>query len=223
MDRMFYRAELKAMNTASDGTFEGYGSIFGNVDSYSDIVLPGAFAASIVENGKPKMLWQHRSDMPIGVFTECREDSRGLYVKGQLALGVQAGAEAYELLKLGALDGMSIGYATEDYSMDEVQRVRKLKKVRLYEVSLVTFPANAAATVTGVKHRANRPHTIREFEASLRYAGFSKDEAIRLASAAKSAVPELWETAADNTELLKALQETAAKQEGLQSLLRGLA
>ena len=83
------------------GTFEGYGSVFGNKDLGNDVIEAGAFAKSL-KRRKPqnvKLLYQHKSDMPIGVFDEIKEDEHGLVVKGRLALKTQAGAEAYELLK----------------------------------------------------------------------------------------------------------------------------
>src|ERR1700754_5362483 len=105
--------EVKALG--DDGTFEGYGSIFKNVDSYGEVVEPGAFTASLVDarqKGRSiKMLWQHDPSQPIGVWGEMAEDSKGLYVKGRLLKDkVPQATAAYELLKEGALDGLSIGY-----------------------------------------------------------------------------------------------------------------
>ena len=141
---------LKA--TGDDGSFEGYGSIFGNVDSYGDIVDPGAFSKTLAERGpKIKLLWQHDPSQPIGIFTSLVEDSNGLKVTGQLNLDVQQGKEAYALLKQGALDGMSIGYTTIQSTYNSVTQINHLTEVKLYEVSLVTLPANEEATVTSVK------------------------------------------------------------------------
>src|SRR5205085_3645991 len=105
--------EVKA--SGEDGTIEGYGSIFGNVDSYGEMVMPGAFAASLVEAGRKgrsiKMLWQHDPDRPVGVWDDLAEDKKGLYVKGRLLIDESAQArEAYGLIKAGAVDGLSIGY-----------------------------------------------------------------------------------------------------------------
>ena len=94
------------------GRFEGYGSVFGNKDLGNDVIEKGAFSKSLRKRTAKgvKLLYQHKSDMPIGVFDEIKEDEHGLVVKGRLALKTQAGAEAYELLKMGALDGLSIGF-----------------------------------------------------------------------------------------------------------------
>jgi len=161
------------------GTFEGYGSVFGNKDLGNDVIEAGAFAKSLKKR-KPqnvKLLYQHKSDMPIGVFDEIREDEHGLVVKGRLALKTQAGAEAYELLKMGALDGLSIGFRVnpKEVSYDKRGNKRIIKEVDLMEVSLVTFPMNPQATVRSVK---GEQYSIREWENGLRDAfSLSRSEA----------------------------------------------
>jgi HK97 family phage prohead protease len=169
-------AEIKAIDDS--GVIEGYGSVFGNLDSYSDIVAPGAFAKSLEEakaSGRmPALLWQHNPDEPIGVWTEMREDDRGLFVKGKLA-ETQRGKEARELIKLGALTGLSIGYTTRTYQVDRENDSRVLTDVQLWEVSPVTFPANSEARITGVK--ADAISSPKDFERFLRDAGFSRREA----------------------------------------------
>jgi len=171
--------ELKALE--KDGTFSGYGSVFGNLDSYDEIVAPGAFADSLAEQKSkgrmPAMLWQHRSAEPLGVYTSVTEDQIGLKTEGQLALGTVRGAEAYTLLKMGALSGLSIGYQVREDSFDRVTGINTLKKVDLWEVSLVTFPANDAARVQGVKS-IEAIVTLRDAEKCLRDAGLSRREAV---------------------------------------------
>jgi HK97 family phage prohead protease len=173
--------QIKAVS--EDGLFSGYGSVFNVIDSYKEVVAPGAFAESLA--GKmPSLLWQHRSGEPVGVYTAVREDNVGLHVEGKLALKTTRGAEAYELLKMGAISGLSIGFVTREDSYDKVTGIRTLKKVDLWEVSLVTFPANDAARVSSVK-------TIRDVEAVLRDVyGVPRNEAKRLlALARETAVP----------------------------------
>ena len=132
------------------------------------------------------MLWQHRSSEPIGVYSAIREDQTGLYVEGRLALKTTRGAEAYELLKMGAISGMSIGFKTREDSYDRVTDVRTLKKVDLWEVSLVTFPANESARVSGVKS-IDTIESLADAEAFLREAGgLSRREATALVSRIKS-------------------------------------
>ena len=173
MERKALSLELKATDA---GEVTGYGSVFGGVDSYGDTILPGAFQKSIGKR-KPKMLWQHRMDMPIGVWDEVVEDGKGLRLKGRLADTMQ-GKEAAELVRMGALDGLSIGFRTVADEIDGNKR--KLKEVDLYEVSFVTMPADQKARVTGIK-------TERDFEGLLRDNGFSRwDAKIIIASGYKA-------------------------------------
>ena len=175
--------QIKAVS--EDGLFSGYGSVFGVVDSYKEVVASGAFKESL-DGRMPSLLWQHRSGEPIGVYTEVKEDSIGLHVSGKLALKTNRGAEAYELLKMGAISGLSIGFVTREDSYDRVTGIRTLKKVDLWEVSLVTFPANDAARVATVKSI----ETIKSFadaETFLREAGgLSKREAVAVLARIKS-------------------------------------
>lgn len=182
--------ELKSLQ--SDGVFEGYGSVFGVKDSYDEIVAAGAFAESLTthkaQGTLPALLWQHRSGEPVGVYTDMHEDNIGLKVSGQLALKTVRGAEAYELLKMKAISGLSIGFATREDSYDRVTGIRTLKKVDLYEVSLVTFPANDVARVQGVKS-IEEIETIRDAEKFLRDTGLSRTEAMAFISRVKSLGP----------------------------------
>lgn len=183
--------EVKAI--ADDGTFTGYGSVFGVVDSYGEIVAPGAFLESLAahkaKGTMPALLWQHRSSEPLGVFTAMEEDSIGLKVSGQIALKTQRGAEAYELLKMKAISGLSIGFIPRDESRDKATGITTLKKVDLWETSLVTFPANDAARVQGVKS-IEAINDIRSLERHLRDVhGCSEREALAIISKAKSLKP----------------------------------
>jgi HK97 family phage prohead protease len=141
------------------GNFSGYASVAGNIDSHGDIVAKGAFADTLAEanreNRPVQMLWQHGVEgaMPLGVWQNLREDDTGLYVEGQLALGTQRGRDVYELMKMGAITGMSIGYRATSWVMHgKHHRARRtLKAVKLFEVSLVSDPSNGLARVQRVK------------------------------------------------------------------------
>jgi len=153
--------ELKALEEKDGlGTFEGHAAVFGNVDSYKDIIEPGAFARSIqhriASTGKAAfpILFNHDPMEPIGVTLSVAEDAKGLAVKGELNLNVQRGREVYALLKQGALSGLSIGFRTIQADMDSAG-IRHLKEVQLYEWSPVVFPANELAQTTNVKAEGN--------------------------------------------------------------------
>jgi HK97 family phage prohead protease len=147
----------------------GYGSVFDEVDSYGDRIVKGAFVESLTKR-KPKMLWQHRMDKPIGMWDTVAEDGKGLRVDGRLADTMQ-GREARELVKMGAMDGLSIGYRTGAEEMDG--DIRVLKSIDLYEVSFVTIPAASSAVVTSIKSEM----TERGFETLLIEQGFSRSAA----------------------------------------------
>jgi phage prohead protease, HK97 family len=178
-----YALQIKA--TGDDGTVEGYGSVFGERDSYDDVIAPGAFKGSLAAHKTagtmPAMLWQHDGDKPIGIWTEMVEDSKGLRIKGQLALETILGKEAHALLKLGALNGLSIGFVSKQWTYDRDTEVRTLTELDLWEVSLVTFPANGKARVTNVK-AADDLAAPKDAERVLRDAGFTKSDATAFVS-----------------------------------------
>lgn len=168
-----------------EGIFTGYGSVFGNRDAYGDIVTRGAFAQTL-QNKDPKsikLLWQHNADEPIGVYLDMHEDDTGLFVRGQLLINdIVKAKEAYALLKAGAINGLSIGYTynDSDYTIGQDGN-RYLNNINLWEVSVVTFPANQLAQVEGVKQSPTITN-IREFESFLRDSGFSNSAAVNIAS-----------------------------------------
>lgn len=204
MDRLaFGLRELKF--AAGDGpvamSFSGYGAVFGNVDSYGDVIQPGAFAQylSDVKAGRtpwPAMLSQHggwgmaADDLtPIGVWTDLAEDGTGLKVEGRLA-DTPRGRELHALMKMEprpAIDGLSIGYIAKEWeprSKPEDPR-RRLKRIELVEISPVTFPANGKARVKDVKS-IDELSTLGDAERHLREAcGLSRSEAVALVSRIK--------------------------------------
>lgn len=173
-----YTCDFAIKSMEENGVFAGYASVFNTVDNQKDVMLPGAFA-KFLQSGRlskdVKLLWQHRADEPIGILNTVREDAYGLYVSGALLLDVARGREAYALLKTGAINGLSIGYKATDFSYDRSSGIRYLKQVELWEVSLVTFPANEKAGVTHLKSDARL--SIRTLEHVLRDAGYSRKEA----------------------------------------------
>ena len=204
MDRLaFGLRELKF--AAGDGpaamTFSGYGAVFGNVDSYGDVIEPGAFSQYLadVKAGRtpwPAMLAQHggwgmgADDLtPIGVWTDLAEDGTGLKVEGRLA-DTPRGRELHSLMKMEprpAIDGLSIGYIAKEWeprSKPEDPR-RRLKRIELVEISPVTFPANGKARVKDVKS-IDELSTLADAERHLREAcGLSRSEAVALVSRIK--------------------------------------
>jgi uncharacterized protein len=151
-NEMLYKStftEIKA--DLEDNMFEGYGSFFGNVDSHGDIVEKGAFKKTIKENkDRIKILWQHDTWKPIGKPVHMEEDSKGLYIKAKIAQ-TEVGKDAMTLMRDGIVNELSIGYNVVKDEWDRDKDIRRLKEVKLYEISAVTFASNPKATVTGVK------------------------------------------------------------------------
>lgn len=138
------------------GVFEGYASLFDQPDLGRDVVVRGAFSASLARRGAAgvRMLWQHDPAEPVGRWLSIVEDARGLKVRGQLNLAVARAREIRSLLLDGGIDGLSIGFRVERARTDKATGLRRLEKLDLWEISLVTFPMLPAARVGSVKGRA---------------------------------------------------------------------
>lgn len=165
--------DLEVKAEGDEGEFTGYGSVFDALDSQGDKIVRGAFTNSLVAR-MPKMLWQHNMGEPIGRWTEAREDSKGLYLRGKLSLGTTRGRDAYALMKDGALDGLSIGYRVPSGGAMREGNTRVLKEIDLWEVSLVTIPALSVAMVDGIK---SGEFAEDDLEDLLRRNGFSRTAA----------------------------------------------
>jgi uncharacterized protein len=147
MQNKSFRLELKSLS--QEGKFLGMASTFGNVDLGGDIVEAGAFSRTLAhKGGELPLLWQHDTKQPIGLV-KAVETRSGLEVSGELVMQTSKAQEAYALMKRGVLKGLSIGF---DVVRDTVANgVRHLHELKLYEISLVTFPMNEMATVSNVK------------------------------------------------------------------------
>lgn len=211
MQLKYIERPFAVKDVGQDGIFEGFGSVFGNVDSYKEIVAPGAFAESLAGwkavDRLPPVLWQHRSGEPIGPYLSMEEQPVGLHVKGQLLVDdVQRAKEARALMKAKAVNGLSIGFVTREDSFDRVSGIRTLKKIDLWEVSIVTFPANPAAQISSVKSSIDALQTVRDAEAFLRDAArLSNTQAAAFISRIKS-MADQRDAATDPDELMALLR-----------------
>lgn len=192
--------QFKLDSKDKPGTFEGYVSVFGNVDAYNEKVMPGAFSEGLAqqkrEGRKPLMLWMHDTREPIGVWLDLSDDGKGLWGKGELLIdqNVPTADKAYSLVKAGAVNGMSIGYREIDVEPGQNGEPTKLVKLMLMEASIVSFPANRRAVIDAVKNesegfrllakaaRDGAPLPIKCFEEALREVGFSKNASTFIAS-----------------------------------------
>lgn len=218
--------DLSVKAVSDDGLFSGYGSVFGVVDSYKEVVAPGAFAESLAEikaKGRPvPVLWQHRSDQPIGIYSALVEDDHGLKVDGQLILDVARAKESHALMKAGAVSGLSIGYYVRESSYDEKTGIRTLSRLDLVEISLVTFPANDDARVDTIKSKLAHGSlpTLREFEHLLREQGFSKNQAAVIANRGLKHMLDRGDSGSDPTDITALIKQISAPLPKLEGALK---
>jgi len=201
----------------ADGSFEGYASLFNREDLGRDVVLPGAFRESLATRGARgiKLLFQHDANQPIGTWTTLEEDGRGLYAQGRLMRDVGRAREVMALMRAGALDGLSIGFKTVKARRDRATGVRRLEKIDLWEISIVTFPLLPEARITSTKTKpfASAPPTEREFERWLtRDAGLTRSEAralMRSGLAGLKALRDAGEGQSEETRLAALMRHAA--------------
>lgn len=152
MQEMKFLAEpLNAVDV--DGVFEGYASLFGVADLGKDVVMPGAFSETLKKRAANavRLLWQHDPGTPIGRWLSIEEDRRGLRVRGKLNLAVERARDIHALMREGAVDGLSIGFRVERARAERPTGLRRLEKLDLWEISVVTFPMLPGARVETVK------------------------------------------------------------------------
>lgn len=146
----------------ADGTVEGYASTWDRTpDSYGDVVKRGAFAESLRKWKSRKqpipLLYGHRTDDPsynIGRVVDAYEDARGLFIKAEFDAENEKAQEVRKLAKQGRLYQFSFAYSVLDsgpVTLPDGTRANELRKLDLYECSLVQVPANQNAVVTSIK------------------------------------------------------------------------
>ena len=185
------QAEIKTDESGS--RFSGYASVFGGVDSYGDTILPGAFKKTLSQQS-PKMFFDHQWSLPVGKWVAISEDSKGLYVEGELTAGLALATDVGAALRHGTLDGLSIGGYLKRDGYTEKDGTRSIHEwSNLMEISVVAFPADDAARVADAKSDLltliDEVETIRDFERLLRDAvGVSKSAAVRIVAKARALV-----------------------------------
>lgn len=217
------KARFDVRDTQEDGRFSGWASTYNNVDSYETAMAPGCFARTIAEHRAagtmPALLWQHWwDDIPGRILDLDGEREQGLWLEGALELATQRGRETHALIQPNprpALNGLSIGFTVAEGGYDVRGNVIVFKDVDLWEVSLVTFPANETARIETVR-AAGDIATIRDLERALREAGFSRTEARQVcanfaakndATATRDALAQASNPSADLAHLLAALRQ----------------
>ncbi|MDX1917153.1 MAG: phage major capsid protein [Rickettsiaceae bacterium] len=139
--------EIKSCENGKSTRIKGYASIFNFIDSHGDIISKDAFTDTMKKPlNEIKFLWQHDIKNPIGLIEKIYVDDYGLLIEAQVTLGTRAGQEASDLLQKGIIDGLSIGFNVIDSGYNEKGQ-RIINKLDLWEISLVTFPANSQARI----------------------------------------------------------------------------
>ncbi|MDY7025193.1 MAG: HK97 family phage prohead protease [Pseudomonadota bacterium] len=184
------------------GNFSGWASTFGNVDLGNDVIAKDAtVTAKTGQNGRIKLFLYHDYQKPVGT-AEFKVSSDGIWVDGKINTSVTYAKDAYELMKDGALDEMSIGFNTTDYHTEKRDGadVRVIKSLELWEASIVPYGMNPQAQIQSVK-------SIRDFEAQLRSLGYSQKDAKTIASKGFNAIQRDVEKS--TAEMVAKLDETA--------------
>jgi HK97 family phage prohead protease len=168
MERKYLDLQVKSAGNLGDegnGYLEGYGAVKGNIDSYGDVIRDGAFKNLEALVGKGFAGKGHDWTDAIGYVEEAREDEHGLWVKmafhsTQDAQDVRT--KVQERLAAGRSVGLSIGYFTKVASPGKVEGkdVRFLDEIEVFEVSVVTMPANERATVLSAKAQDGPPKSF---------------------------------------------------------------
>ena len=202
----YKRVTFDAHYDEEERTFKGYASTW-DLDQGGDIIERGAFMDTLGNKpDKVKILWQHDTRSPIGRPTLMREDEKGLYVEGKIS-ATTLGNDAVQLMRDGVIDSMSIGFMIPDGGAEVRDNgVRYISKVNLMEFSLVTWPMNEAAVITGVKSLEPK-----EIERVLREAGLSRSQAKAIATAGVKNLREADEQQQEEAEALAALSASVTQ------------
>lgn len=139
------------LSSSSAGEISGYASVYNTPDHDNDIVMPGAFASSLKSSRRVKLLWNHDHNQVIGKITQLKEDDYGLWFSAQLNLAISKGNEVYQLVKAGDVNQLSIGFTITKSRPSNSATQRLLEQLDLWEISVVTFPANEKAQINEIK------------------------------------------------------------------------
>ncbi|MDX7082699.1 HK97 family phage prohead protease [Serratia marcescens] len=215
----FEETEIKFIGDGTQGIFEGYASVFGNVDSDGDIILTGAFKNTLqTQTRKVAMFFNHRAwELPVGKWDALQEDTKGLFVRGQLTPGHSGASDLKAAMQHGTVEGMSVGFSVtkDDYSL-AANGGRMFKNISaLREISVCTFPANEQAGISAMKS-IDGIETIRDVENWLRDSvGLSKSQAVGLIARFKSAVRSESETDENKTDISALIERISSFPQSL--------
>ena len=157
------RLEVKGESEGGILHIKAYGLAFGNIDSYGDIIMPGACDAFLASDKADRMAlcYQHDFSTVIGKITDKGVDDYGMWIEADI-LPTTAGKDAAILLKSGAVKEFSIGYRADKYHYENREgynyEIRIIDALTVYEVSPVTVAANPSAVLVSAKNRDMKNH-----------------------------------------------------------------
>ena len=217
-------SDVKLTKAEGAGRYSGYASVFGGVDSYGDTIVKGAFASTLRNNGTPKMFFDHDWSMPIARIDVAKEDDHGLHIEWEMTPKMSKAADVQAALEHGTLDGLSIGGYVKAGDYDETETGRVIRKwANLMEVSVVAFPADAAARVAkgaDFAEAIDELKSLKEIERFLRDAGgFSKGAATALVARAKVVLGVVGDPDAAAAEA-KAIAQLHERLQAVRQLIR---
>ncbi len=151
MEQKNYKSLLQFKSDNNENLIiTGYASVFDTVDNYNDIIASGAFKSADFQ--KVKLLWQHDHTKPIGIINRLYEDEKGLFLEASINCNLSQGRETALLIKQGAVDGLSIGFTVNKSSFGK-DGSRVITDIKLWEISVVTFPANSRAQIVNATEK----------------------------------------------------------------------
>ncbi len=145
-----FKFEIKELT--DKGEFTGIASVYGVEDLGGDVIEPGAFTKTLSERPEVPVLWQHKATDVIGKG-RLGDNGRSLTISGTLDMEDPVAAAALRKMKKGLISGLSIGYQAVKVVWEETKDkyIRHINELKLWEVSIVTFPMLPEAQVTSVK------------------------------------------------------------------------
>ena len=207
------RLELKGEGEGGILHIKAYGLAFGNIDSWGDIIMPGAVDDFLKSDDADRMAlcWQHERQTVIGKVTAKGADDYGMWIEADI-LPTTAGNDAAILIKAGAVKEFSIGYRADKYHYEHRDGyeydIRILDAITVFEVSPVTTAANPNAKLVSAKHDNNH-HQIKKTMTPEEIKAMR--ESIENAAAEKAAA-----------ELKAAIDEIKAKQETIDAQAKSI-
>lgn len=206
--------EVKDAGSADNLHIKAYALAFGNVDSWGDIIAPGAVDSFLKSEdyGRMALCYQHDTREVIGVITDAGVDEKGMWIEADV-LPTTTGKDVQTLIRAGAIKEFSIGYYADEYHFEKregyMQEIRILDAITIVEVSPVTRAANERAVLIDAKNEGEKNNPINEvkMEQEIKNLQAELKSAQAEAKAAKDAADAMQ---AD----LKSAQETAEKQAG---------